>query len=148
MDNRWYNADQAQITLAKYPPKAAKIWHHDIFWFSLCDEDFASRTITEGSVDLDKFPTSRVRQLVKKLESSKATAHHIKQVSCDLQAPQISLLKYHRAELPPTRHNKMIRPVSKQRQSHQKIAENQVTGQVKKHYDNKNVHKDKDRFNK
>ena len=35
-----------------------------------------------------------------------------------------------------------------QRQSHHKISKNQVTGQVKKHYDNKIVHKSKDRCNK
>ena len=38
--------------------------------------------------------------------------------------------------------------MSKQRQSHHKTPENQVTGQVKKHYDNKIVHKSKDRCNK
>ena len=38
--------------------------------------------------------------------------------------------------------------MSKQRQSHYMIPENQVTGQVKKHYDNKIVHKSKDRCNK
>ena len=46
------------------------------------------RTITEGSVDLDKFPASRVRQLVKKLESSKATVHHIKQVTVTCKWPK------------------------------------------------------------
>ena len=46
------------------------------------------------------------------------------------------------------RHNKKRRPVSKQRQSHHKIPENQVTGKVKKHYDNIIVHKSKDRCNK
>ena len=51
-----------------------------------------SRTITEGCVDLDKFPTSRVGQLVKMFESSKATAHHIKQVAGDPQAAQINLM--------------------------------------------------------
>ena len=107
-----------------------------------------SRTITEGSVDLDKFPTSRVRQLVKKLESSKATACHIKQVAGDPQATQINLPRHQRTELPTTRLNKKRRPVSKHRQSHHKIPEKQVTGQVKKHYDNKIAHKSKDRCNK
>ena len=90
--NEWYNPVQAQVSLAKYPPKTAKILHHDIFWFFLCDEDFLSRTITEGSVDLDKFPASRVRQLVKKIKSSKATACHIKQVTGDPQVAQINLM--------------------------------------------------------
>ena len=107
-----------------------------------------SRTITEGSIDLDKFPTSRERQLVKKLESPKATACHIKHIAGDLQATQINLLQHQRMELQTTRHNKKIRPMSKQRQSHHKTPENQVTGQVKKHYDNKIVHKSTRRRNK
>ena len=126
------------------PREAAKILHQDIFWFFLWDKDFVCRTITEGSVDLDKFPTSRVWQLAKKLESSKATVSHIKQVAGDPQVAQISLLKHQRTELQTTRHNKKRRPVSKQRQPQHKIPENQVTGQVKKHYDNKIVHKNID----
>ena len=34
----WYNAVQAQINLAKYPPETAKILHGDIFWFFFGDE--------------------------------------------------------------------------------------------------------------
>ena len=84
----------------RYPPETVKILHCNIFWFFLCDEDFVSRTITEGSVDLDKFPTSRVCQLAKKFESSKATVWHINQVAGDLQATQINLMRHQRTELP------------------------------------------------
>ena len=79
--DEWYNVVQAQVNLAKYPPETAKILHGDIFWFFLRDEDFISRTISDGSVDLEKFSASRVRQLAKKSESSKDTACHIKQVT-------------------------------------------------------------------
>ena len=58
--DEWYNAVQAQVNLTKYPPETVKILHCNIFWFFLCDEDFVSRTITEGSVDLERFPASRV----------------------------------------------------------------------------------------
>ena len=58
--DKWYNAVQAQVNLAKYPPKTTKILHRDIFWFFLGDEEFVSRTISDGSVDLEKFPASRV----------------------------------------------------------------------------------------
>ena len=58
--DEWYNAIQAQVNLAKYPPETAKILHRGIFWFFLKDEDFVSRTISDGSIDLDKFPASRV----------------------------------------------------------------------------------------
>ena len=88
----WYNAVQAQVNLVKYLPKTAKILHGNIFWFFLHEKDFVSRTITEGSIDLDKFPTSRVCQLANMFESSKATAWHIKQVASDLPATQINLM--------------------------------------------------------
>ena len=48
-------------------------------FFFLKDEDLVSKTINEVSVDLDKFPTSRVHQLAKKMENSKVIARHIKQ---------------------------------------------------------------------
>ena len=83
---KWYNAIQAQVNLARYPLETAKILHRDIFWFFLRDEDFISRTISDGSVDLDKFPASRVCQLARKLESSNAMVRHIKQVSEEPQA--------------------------------------------------------------
>ena len=146
--DEWYNAVQGQINLAKYPPETAKILHWDNFCFLLCVADFVSRTITEGSADLDKFPINTVRQLLKKLESFKATACHIKQVAGDLQTTQINLLRHQRTELLTTRHNKKWLPVNKQRQSHHKIPENQATGQVKKQYDNKIVHKSNNGCNK
>ena len=73
--DKWYNAVQAKVNLAKYPPKTTKILHMDIFCFFLRDEEFVSRTISAGSVDLEKFPTSKVQQLAKKLESSQG--HHM-----------------------------------------------------------------------
>ena len=92
--DEWYNVEQAQVNLAKYPPETAKILQRDIFWLFLHDEEFVSKTISDGSVDLEKFPASKVRQLAKKLESSKATAHHIKQGAGDPQATQINLLRH------------------------------------------------------
>ena len=58
--DEWYNAVQAQVNLAKYPPETAKILQRDIFWFFLRDEEFVSKTISDGSVDLEKFPASKV----------------------------------------------------------------------------------------
>ena len=102
-----------KVNLAKYAPETAKILHRDIFWFFLHNEDFVSRTTTEGCVDLDKFPTSRVCQLVKKFKSSKATACHIKQVAGDLQATQINLIRHQGTELPINRHNKKRSPTGR-----------------------------------
>ena len=111
----------------------------------LHDEDFVLRTITEGSVNLDKFPTSRVCQLAKKFESSKATAQHIKQVAGDLQATQINLMRHQRTELPTNRHKK-ARPACKPKQY--KAPENWASNQVKKSYDNKKPHRASDCCNK
>ena len=82
------------------PPETAKLLYRDIFWFYLHDEEFVSKAINEGSVDLDKFPASKVCQLAKKYESSKATARHIKQVAGEMQATQIHLMRHQCTELP------------------------------------------------
>ena len=47
-----------------------------------------------------------MRQFAKKLESSKATACHIKQVAGDLQAAQINLLRHQCTELPAGKYKK------------------------------------------
>ena len=90
--DEWYNAIQAQVNLAKYPPETAKILHRGIFWFFMKDEDFVTKMINEGNVNIQKFPASKVRQLAKKMESSKAMAKHIQQVAGDLPAAQIQLM--------------------------------------------------------
>ena len=51
----WYNAVQAQASLAQYPLETAKFLHHDISWFFLHDEEFVSKTINDSNVDLEKF---------------------------------------------------------------------------------------------
>ena len=52
-----------------------------------------------------------MRQLAKKLESSKATAHHIKQVAGDPQAAQINLLRHQCTELPAGKYKKKRPPM-------------------------------------
>ena len=134
-----YNAIQVQVNLAKYPLETANILHRDIFWFFLKDEDFVSRTISDGSVDLDKFPESRVWQLAKKLENSKATVRHIKQVSWEPQVTQINLLQHQRTELPQHRYKKK-RSHTKPRPGNNKPCRNeQYQGQIS--YKNKGDHK-------
>ena len=72
--------------MCKYPLETASILQQDIFWFCLKDEDFVSKMLNEGCADLEQYPASKVRQLAKKLESSKATARHIKQATSHPQA--------------------------------------------------------------
>ena len=64
------------------------------------DEDFVTKTINEGNVDIQKFPASKVRQLAKNMESSKAMAKHIRQVAGDLPAAQIQLMWHQHTQLP------------------------------------------------
>ena len=107
----WHNAVQTQIALSKYLPETAKILHRDIFWFFLRDEDFLSRTINEGNIDLNMFPLSRVRQLAKKRESSKAMAKHMKNVSSDPQAAHINLLRCQCTAMQPSKFQKNRRTI-------------------------------------
>ena len=62
---------QAQINLARYPQETAGILQRD-----------------------------KVRQLAKKLESSKLTAKHKKQVSHEPQAAKVNLMRHQCTELP------------------------------------------------
>ena len=146
--HEWYNAVQAQVNHAKYPPETARIPHLDIFWFFLHNEEFGSNTINEGNVDLEKFPASRVRQHAKKMESSKATVVHIKQVDGDPQAAQINLMRHQHTELSSGKHKKR-KPVVKSGQPSHKNSGNdnhqQVSGQYMKSFDPENTHKNKER---
>ena len=90
--DEWYNAVQTHIALANYPQETGKFLHKDIFWFFLKDEEFVSKTINDSSIDLNKFPASKVRQLANNIERYKATAKHIKQVASNSQAAQINLM--------------------------------------------------------
>ena len=101
--DEWYNAVQVQINLAKYPAETAKILCRDIFLFFLRDEEFLLETINDSNTDLEKFPASKVRQLAKRLESSKSTARHMKKMSSEPQAEQVHLLRQQRTELPPNK---------------------------------------------
>ena len=64
--DEWYNAVQAQVNLAKYPLETAKILHHDIFWFFMRDEDFVTKTINEGNVDIQVSQPVRCANLQKR----------------------------------------------------------------------------------
>ena len=144
--DEWYNVVEAQVNLAKYPSETAKILHRDIFWFFLHDEEFVSKTINDRNMDLDKFPVSKVRQLAKRRESSKATTCHIKQVAGDPQAAQINLLRHQCTELPAGKYKSKKSSV-RSRQSHHKNHGNEnphMSSQHKKWFDVKNAHENKE----
>ena len=143
----WYNCEQAQVNLTKYLPETAKILHRDIFWFFWHEEEFVSKTINEGNVDLDKFPASNVCQLAKNYESSKATARHIKQVAGEMQATQIHLMRHQFTELSHGKYKKQ-KPQAKPRPIQNKNLEQKQSRYYKKSFDPKNAHKQKDRCSK
>ena len=115
--DEWYNAVKAQFNLAKYSEETARILHRDIFWFSLRDEEFVSKTINECNIDLNKFPVSKVRQLAKKMKSSKATAKYIKQMASEPQATQVHLMRHQCIELPSNRFQRKQKKYLKSRQA-------------------------------
>ena len=78
-------------------------FYMDIFCFFLKDEEFVSKTINDSNIDLNTFPASKVRHLAKKMEISRATAKHIKQVSGDPQEAQIYLMHHQWTELLPSK---------------------------------------------
>ena len=145
--DEWSNCVQVQINLAKYPPETAKIFHRDIFWFFLHEEEFVSKTINEGSVDLDKFPASKVCQLAKKYESSKATTRHIKQVAGEMQATQIQLMRHQHTELTNGKYKKW-KPQAKPRLMQNKNADQKQSSYHKKSFNPRNTHKQKKRCRK
>ena len=118
--DEWYNTVQNQINLARYPQETARILQRDIFCFFLKDEDFVSCTINDSNIDLDKFPASKVRQLAKKLESSKSIAKHIKQVSSEPQATQVNLLRHQCTELALSKFQRKQRKSFRSRQANHK----------------------------
>ena len=111
--DEWYNAVQTQVALAQYPQETAKILHRDIFWIFLRNKELVSKTINDSNIDLNKPPASKVCQLAKKMESSKAAAKHIKQVASDPQATQIHLMLHQCTDLPPSKfQRKQQKPLS------------------------------------
>ena len=145
--DEWYNCVQVQVNLAKYPAETANIFHRNIIWFFLHEEEFVSKTINKGSVDLDKFPASKVCQLAKKYESSKATARPIKQVTGETQATQIHLMRHQCTELSSGKYKKQ-KPQAKPRPMQNKNAGKKQSSYHKMSFDPRNTHKQKDRCSK
>ena len=80
-----------------------------ILFFFLNEEEFVSRTISDSNIDSNKFLASKVCQLAKKMESSKATAKHIKHIASDPQVVQVNVLCHQHTEIPPSKSNKKNR---------------------------------------
>ena len=138
---------QSQVNFAKYPSETAKILYCDIFWFFLHNEGFVSETINDSNVDLEKFPANNVRQLAKKMESSKTIACHIKQVAGDPHTVQINLMRHQCTEISTGNHRKRKSFVKSKQASHKNVfhENSQASNYSKKSSHPRNVHKNKDR---
>ena len=82
------------------------------------DEDFVTKIINKGNVDIQKFPASKVQQLAKKMESSKATAKHIRQVAGDLPVAQIQPMHHQHMEIPSGNYIKWKKTTKQNPQNH------------------------------
>ena len=51
----------------------------------MTDNEFIAKTINEGNTDLAQYPAAKVQQIAKRLESSIATAKHVKQPTSSMQ---------------------------------------------------------------
>ena len=110
----------------------------------LKDEEFLSKTINDSSIDLDKVPSSKVRQHAKKMGSSKVTTGHIKQLASDPQVAQINLMRYQHTDLLASKHKKR-KPFVKPRPPSHKNDTSDRESHYKKSFDAKNVYRNKER---
>ena len=99
---------------------------------------------------MEKFPASKVRQLAKKMESSKTTACHIKQVASDPKVAHVNLMRHLRTDLPPSK-SKWKQHSHKSRSKGQKNYSSEHNHQVpsyKKRFDPTQAHQRRDRCSK
>ena len=100
-------------------------------------------TINDSNIDLNKFPASEVRQLAKKVESSKAKDKHINQVASNPQAAQINLMHHRCTGLPPSKFKRKHKPFTSRQDNnkqHYEEKQRERMPQVNKKYDNYQVH--------
>ena len=114
------------------------------FGFSCGRRTLFQKTINEESVDLNMFQASKVHQLARKYESSKATARHTNQVAGEMQATQIHLMRHQCTELSNGKYKKQ-KPQAKPRPKQNKNVEQKQPSQHEKSFDQRSVHKLKER---
>ena len=80
------------------------------------DKEFVSKAFNDSNIELNKFTASKVRQLAKKMESSKVTTKDIKEVASDPQAAQTYLMHHQHIKLPPSKFQRNQKKHFKSRQ--------------------------------
>ena len=113
------------------------------------DEEFVSKTINDSNINHQNIPANKVRQLAKKMESSKSTARHIKTVASDPKVAQVNLMRHQRTDLPSSK-SKWKQHSHKQRSKSQKRYSNEHKDQrlPYKKFDPSQAHKRRDRCSK
>ena len=114
--------------------------------FFLKDEEFVSKTINDSNIDLVKFPACKVRQLAKKMESSKSIARHIKAVASDHHMAGVNLMRNQSTDLSPNK-SKLKQHSHKHRSKSPKRYSNEHKNQRPpfKRFDPSQAHKRRDR---
>ena len=93
------------------------------FGSSLKDEDFVTKTINDSNIDLDKFPTSKVRQLAKKMVRCKGNLPGILGRGQVTPRQHKSPLMWHQCtDLPASKHKKKTSFVKPRPPSHKNDA--------------------------
>ena len=127
----------------------ASILHQDIFLFFLKDKEFVSKTFSDSNIDLEKFPAT-VRQLAKKMESSKSTTRHVKQVGSDPQVAEVNLMKHQKQDLSPSKSKWKQHSHKSRSKSHKRYSSehNHQVPPYQKRFDPNQAHQRKDRCSK
>ena len=71
----WYTTVQNQLTMCNYKAETESVLQCDIFLFSLNDQTFISKIISEESPDIT---AATIRQKLRKFEAGRATAKYIR----------------------------------------------------------------------
>ena len=93
----WYNSVQKHLFLYEYPVENTSILSRDIFLFSLQDEEFFAKCMSQATTSRS---TAKIRQMGKKLENRKTTAKHMRNQPKGQLQMHINQLKYQNINLP------------------------------------------------
>ena len=100
---------------------------------------FIAKTINEGNTDLVQYPAAKGQQMAKKLESSKATAKHIKQHTSNMQGTaQINVLRHNCTSLPTKRKKGSKKPNPSKGTKPQQLQQQKQSNQCQSHDRNPN----------
>ena len=82
----WYTTVQNQLTMCNYKAEIESVLQHDVFLFSLSDQTFISKIISEESPDVT---ATTIREKLIKLEASRASAVYFKGTSTISKDPTV-----------------------------------------------------------